>query len=339
MRTLSAVVVGLSGFAGLVSGCAPLSSGLAPVAYGSDEGGKTAVVAADSIPPADPPTPVVRIVEIPKPLPLPGQLKPIPARLTAGVELPDPKQRVIRANAAARVQPTRSGYFNSMQVYPFAEGALYQVYATPEHATDIALRVGEHLGSVAAGDTARWIIADNASGSGSGERTHILVKPTRADIETNLVVLTNQRTYHLELRATAKIYMASVSWDYPEDQLAALGQDRVELDRTAASATEVDLASLSYHYSMQGDTPPWRPVNVADDGNKVYIEFPRGIGHGEMPPLYVVSSDGKSPELVNYRVRGNYMIVDRLFQAAELRLGTGGAEQKVRIVRSGSGLT
>jgi type IV secretion system protein TrbG len=339
MRTLSAVVVGLSGFAGLVSGCAPLSSGLAPVAYGSDEGGKTAVVAADSIPPTDPPTPVVRIVEIPKPLPLPGQLKPIPARLTAGVELPDPKQRVIRANAAARVQPTRSGYFNAIQVYPFAEGALYQVYATPEHATDIALRVGEHLGSVAAGDTARWIIADNTSGSGSGERTHILVKPTRPDIETNLVVLTNQRTYHLELRATAKIYMASVSWDYPEDQLAALGQDRAELDRAAASATEVDLASLSYHYSMEGDAPPWRPVNVADDGNKVYIEFPRGIGHGEMPPLYVVGSDGKSPELVNYRVRGNYMIVDRLFRAAELRLGTGGAEQKVRIVRSGSGLT
>jgi type IV secretion system protein TrbG len=335
MRTLSAVVVGLANLAVLVSGCAPLSFKLPSIAYDSDESGKTAAVAGDSAPPATPPAPAVEIVEVPTPLPLPGQLKPIPARLTASPELPDPKQRVIRANAAARMQPTRSGYFNAIQVYPFAEGALYQVYATPEHATDIALRVGEHLGSVAAGDTARWIIADNTSGSGSGERTHILVKPTRPDIETNLVVLTNQRTYHLELRATQKIYMASVSWDYSEDQLAAFGQDRAEIDGEGPIPTEVDLARLRYRYSMDGDTPPWRPVKVADDGNKVYIEFPRNIGHGEMPPLYVVGPNGKSAELVNYRVRGNYMIVDRLFAAAELRLGAGGAEQKVRIVRSG----
>jgi type IV secretion system protein TrbG len=333
MRTLSAVVVGLAGLAGLLSGCAPLSFKLPPIAYDSDESGRT--VAADPVPPANPPALAVEIVEVPRPLPLPGQLKPIPARLTMSPELPDPKLRVNRANAAARVQPTRSGYFNAIQVYPFADGALYQVYATPEHATDIALRVGERLGSVAAGDTARWIIADNTSGTGSGERTHILVKPTRPDIETNLVVLTNQRTYHLELRATQRTYMASVSWEYAEDQLAALGQDHAGIDAAGPIPTEVDLARLRYRYSMEGDTPPWRPVNVADDGNKVYIEFPRGIDHGEMPPLYVVGPDGKSPELVNYRVRGNYMIVDRLFAAAELRLGAGGAEQKVRIVRSG----
>jgi type IV secretion system protein VirB9 len=36
---------------------------------------------------------------------------------------------------------------------------------------------------------------------------------------------------------------------------------------------------------------------------------------------------------VNYRVRGNHMIVDRLFAAAELRLG-GEHQQKVRIVRT-----
>jgi type IV secretion system protein TrbG len=129
--------------------------------------------------------------------------------------------------------------------------------------------------------------------------------------------------------------MASVSWQYPEDQFAAFGEDRAELDAAGPIPTEVDLAKLRYRYSMEGDAPPWRPVKVADDGNKVYIEFPRGIGHGEMPPLYIVGTDGKSPELVNYRVRGNYMIVDRLFAAAELRLGAGGAEQKVRIVRSG----
>ena len=68
--------------------------------------------------------------------------------------------------------------------------------------------------------------------------------------------------------------------------------------------------------------------------SKVYIEFPGGIGQGEMPPLFIVGPEGKTSELVNYRVRGNHMIVDRLFAAAELRLGDGASEQRVRIVRA-----
>ena len=68
--------------------------------------------------------------------------------------------------------------------------------------------------------------------------------------------------------------------------------------------------------------------------DKVYIEFPRGIGQGEMPPLFVIGPEGKTSELVNYRVRANHMIVDRLFAAAELRLGDGGSERRVRIVRT-----
>jgi type IV secretion system protein VirB9 len=66
----------------------------------------------------------------------------------------------------------------------------------------------------------------------------------------------------------------------------------------------------------------------------VYIEFPRGIALGEMPPLFIVGPDGKTSELVNYRVRNSHMIVDRLFAAAELRLGDKGTERRVRIVRN-----
>ncbi len=98
--------------------------------------------------------------------------------------------RVGNANAAARVEPRREGYYNAIQIYPFSEGALYQVYAAPGQITDIALEPGESLtgaGPIAAGDTARWIIGDTESGRGAAARVHILVKPTRADIATNLV--------------------------------------------------------------------------------------------------------------------------------------------------------
>lgn len=60
--------------------------------------------------------------------------------------------------------------------------------------------------------------------------------------------------------------------------------------------------------------------------------FPRGIVQGEMPPLFVIGSDGET-QIVNSRIHQNVLIVDRLFGVAELRLGSGERQQVVRILR------
>jgi type IV secretion system protein TrbG len=281
----------------------------------------------------DPPKPV-EVVEIPKLLPLPGQLKPLPtARLKP--EVGDPRKRVEKANAAARVEPSRHGYINAVQVYPFASGALYQVYTAPGQVTDVALQEGEQLvgsGPVAAGDTVRWIIGDTESGTGPTKRIHILLKPTRPDLVTNLVINTDRRTYLLELRSAEKTYMASVSWQYPGDQLIALRRQNITAEAMMPVMTGVDISRLRFRYAIEGDNPPWRPLSAFDDGSKVYIEMPAGIAQGEAPPLFVVGPEGDG-QLVNYRVRQNYYIVDRLFAAAELRMG-GEQQQIVRISRT-----
>ena len=260
---------------------------------------------------SDPPKPV-QVVEVPKPLPLPGQLKPAPGARPAP-EPHDPRQRVDLANAAARVQPSCSGYVNAVQVFPFADGALYQVYAAPGQVTDIALQEGEQLtgsGPVAAGDT--------ESGPTNAKRVHILVKPTRPDVVTNLVINTDRRTYHMELRSTEKTYMASVSWVYAQDQIIALRRQDAVAEAAAPVDTGLDIGRLRLRYTIEGDSPPWRPLHAFDDGRKVYIEFPRGIAQGEMPPLFIIGPNGKTSDLVNYRVQGSHMIVDRLFAAGEL---------------------
>jgi type IV secretion system protein VirB9 len=281
----------------------------------------------------EPPKPV-KIVELPKPLPLPGQLKPLPGP-KAPPDPANPHDRVEAANGAARVQPTRAGYINAMQVYAFSDGALYQVYSAPGQITDIALAPGEQLvgsGPVAAGDTVRWVIGDTESGTGSTKRMHILVKPTRPELTTNLVINTDRRTYHLELRSTEKTYMASVSWAYAQDELIALRRRNAAAEAATAVATSVDINALNFRYRIEGDNPPWRPLRAFDDGRQVFIAFPTGIRQGEMPPLWVIGPAGGA-ELVNYRIQGNHMIVDRLFAAAELRLG-GEHQQRVRIVRT-----
>jgi type IV secretion system protein TrbG len=282
-----------------------------------------------------PPPEPVKIVELPKPLPLPGQLKRLPGSTKMPPEPTDPHARVDQANGAARIQPTRADYLNAIQVYPFSPGALYQVYAAPGEITDIALEPGENLvgsGPVAAGDTVRWIIGDTVSGAGPTKRVHILAKPARPDLVTNLIINTDRRTYHLELHSDEKTYMASVSWAYAQDQLIALRQQNAEADAAAPVATGVDINALNFRYRIEGDNPAWRPLRAFDDGRQVFIEFPNGISQGELPPLWVIGAEGDG-QLVNYRVIGNHMIVDRLFAAAELKLG-GKHQQVVRIVRT-----
>lgn len=273
-------------------------------------------------------------------MPIPVFASGAPARSlaqppVATPEPTDPRTRIGHANAAARVQPERTSYFNAIQQYAYAEGALFQIYTSPGHVTNIMLQEGEELvgpGPVASGDTVRWIIGDTVSGSGLMRRVHILVKPTRADISTNLVINTNRRTYHLELSATSSTYMAAVSWTYPQDALIALRNAEAETERSAPVAAGIDFSSLSFDYRLSGDRPVWRPVRVFDDGRQVFIEFPARIANGDMPPLFLVGADG-SAELVNYRVQGRYMVVDRLFDQAELRLGAGRNARQVRILR------
>lgn len=288
-----------------------------------------------AVPAAEPARPV-EIVRIPELLPLPGQLKAMstPASPEAG----DPKIRVMGANAAARMQPVKEGFLNAIQQYPWAEGALYQLYTAPGHVTDISLQEGEQLvgpGPVATGDTVRWIIGDTVSGVGASQRVHILVKPTRSGLVTNLVINTDRRTYHVELRSTPETYMASVSWTYPQDAVIALTARNRKAADAAPVVPHIDIDALEFGYRIEGDRPAWRPLRAFDDGRQVFIELPASIVQNDLPPLFIAGAKGEG-ELVNYRVRGRYVVVDRLFSGAEMRLGAGTSEQRVRIFRRNS---
>lgn len=303
-----------------LAGCA--TQGRAPPTISLDE-----PVKAEPLP--EPSKPVA-VVEVPKLLPLPEQMKPLPT--AADAKPTDAKVRVEQANVEASVAPTREGYINAIQVWPFSDGALYQVYTSPGRVTVISLQPGEELITVAAGDTVQWIVGDTASGSGASRRVAVMVKPVRVGITTNLVITTSRRTYLVELTSTPKAWMASVSWEYPKDQMLALQAQAQTADAQAPAASGLSLDQLHFRYAITGDTPPWKPVRAFDDGQHVYIQFPAGIAQGELPPLFVVGSDGKG-ELVNYRFHAPYDIVDRLFGAAELRLG-GDKATVVRIERT-----
>ena len=308
----------------LFTGCA--TQGKPPPSISLDE-----PVQAQPLPEAPKP---VEVVSVPEPLALPGQLMPLSGTGDAKLaqEPADEQVRVSRANAEVRIAPTREGYVNAIQVWPFTDGALYQVYAAVGRVTVVALQPGEELVTVAAGDTVRWIVGDTSSGSGADLRVNVMVKPIRSGLKTNLVITTSRRTYLLELTATEKAWMASVSWEYPKDKMLALQRQAQAAGAAAPVDSGLSLEKIRFRYAVSGSNPPWKPLRAFDDGEKVYIQFPPGIAHGELPPLFVIGAQGDG-QLVNYRFRSPYYIVDRLFGAAELRLG-GDNGDVVRIERT-----
>jgi len=202
----------------------------------------------DAVPPL--PTPAVTAPdERPRPLHIPPAWTPS----RGGEAAATPVTQVGNANDAARVEPRRAGYFNAIQIYPWSEGALYQVYAAPGQITTIALEPGERLtgtGPIAAGDTARWIIGDTESGSGRDARVLVLVKPTRPDITTNLVISTDRRTYMIELNASEEIWMPAISWSIrPRRKHHALPPPRQESRRPtrATTATGCRCKATAHH--------------------------------------------------------------------------------------------
>ncbi len=105
-----------------LAGCA--TQGKPPPTISLDE-----PVPVQAQPMPEPPAPV-EVVAVPEVLPMPAQLMPAPEAEDAKPtpEPADEKVRVSRANAR-RVSRPRAGYVNAIQVWPFTDGALYQVYA------------------------------------------------------------------------------------------------------------------------------------------------------------------------------------------------------------------
>ena len=122
-----------------------------------------------------------------------------------------------------------------------------------------------------------------------------------------------------------------------QQQMAAQrAQEKLEHRSAEIPAAIVVADKLNFDYRIKGGDENIRPRRVFDDGAKTYIQMPAEIQHWEAPVLLVVGKDGKG-EMTNYRVKEQIYIVDRLFERANLVLGSGKKAQKVEISREPKG--
>lgn len=216
--------------------------------------------------------------------------------------------------------------------FPYDADNTYLVLAKPKAVTHLQFASNEQIRSVAAGDTANWELTPTK------DRKHLFIKPKFEDLETSLTVLTDVRDYQFVLRSTGdgKKWYQRVSWIYGNDMLLTMEGDVPPAPAPAAEikpAAEqgpgipavADVAGspvlqaerLRFNYSVEGEAP-FRPTVVFDDGKFTYFKLPPNVQ--ELPALFAVIED-KDYSLVNFEVKGNYLVAQRLLETAVLKLG------------------
>jgi type IV secretion system protein VirB9 len=134
--------------------------------------------------------------------------------------------------------------------------------------------------------------------------------------------------------------MRSVKFSYPEEVADGGKSATAAAAMGASQAQPRDLSPitppgtpLDHSYLIAGPEVHWKPVQAFNDGTHVFIQMPSGMSTGEAPALML--GDGKATELANYRVRGSYYIVDKLFKRALMVSGVGREQEQVTIRYAG----
>jgi len=205
---------------------------------------------------------------------------------------------------------------------------------------DVALQAGEQVNNLNVGDP-RFTIEPALSGIGPAEVQHLIIKPLDVGLRSTLIVTTNRRTYHINLRSHRSEFMPRVSFTYPEEAAAkwdaVRSREQKERHDQTIPQTQEYLGDLNFQYALAGSAP-WKPLRVYNNGVKTVIQMPAAMAQTEAPTLLVVRRDGglfKEDEtvMVNYRVHGDRYIVDTVFDKAILIAGVGRSQQRVTITR------
>ena len=256
------------------------------------------------------------------PVPMPGQFMPKKDKKTNRLT---GEAAIDAANKKAMKHPNSGEYINSIMTFDYMPGALYQIYCAPYNVTDVQFQNNEHIAAVGAGDTVRWEVTKVSSGMGVSKQEHLFIKPHDEDLTNSLVITTDMRTYHLMLHSTSKTYMASVAWRYSDSDGSTLLSNLDDNSSDSADMSNtIDVDNLKFDYQVQltsGTRPDWFPRMVFNDGKKTYVKF---SGQIQETPTLLVGTKNSVKHIINYRVQGDYYVIDSVVYYVQLQGGLDG---------------
>lgn len=185
-----------------------------------------------------------------------------------------------------------------------------------DYQASILIEEGEQVKTISMGAPDTWQVVP------SGNR--IFIKPISddpQDASTNMLMITNKRIYHFVLEAKEvnddgindPNLVFETTFFYPDSNTDAVQQ--------FSQTKGPDLSEpekYNFNYTMSG-SEIIAPIRVFDDGEFTYFQF--SSLNAEVPAFFLVDTEGKEA-LVNYRVNGDYIVIERVTSQLTLRNGT-----------------
>ena len=219
-------------------------------------------------------------------------------------------------------------------VFPYGQ-SMPKLTCSPQRACDVELEPNEKVNDVILGDKVNWEWAPTKSTERGKIVRHVVFQPKDKDLESNAIITTDRRTYHIKLYSptTEGAYLNRVGFYYPEDLVAAwadkAGEEAEQAQKeegTRAMARAVPAGDIDLEYRITGDAD-FKPTNVFNDGERTTILMPDAIKHGEHPIFIQIDEKGNAMVL-NYRREVSATtgavryVIDKLFAKGELRRGS-----------------
>lgn len=229
---------------------------------------------------------------------------------------------------------------DGMVIFPFGQ-AMPRLTCSPTRACDVELEPGEKPNKVILGDSVNWTWQGAESMKKGTPVAHVVFQPKDNRLETNVIITTDRRTYHIKLYAPLEegVYLNRVGFYYPEElvssweeKMGSSARLRAKEEGSNVFLSPVAVDKIDYGYRIEGNAS-FRPVRVLNNGEQVFIEMPSSVNTGPSPNLHLLDDKGEVM-IVNYRrledenTKRVHYVVDRLFKRAELVMDG----QKVRII-------
>jgi len=220
-------------------------------------------------------------------------------------------------NCAYAEKAARSGAAdNRIKTFTFSESDVYKLRGHYGYSTVIELSPRETIESVSIGDSEAWQIVR------AGRPNILFIKPILDNAHTNMTLITNKRMYTFDLSARkAASHQAHnlafrVKFIYASENDASLAKFSSSSSSSYDPFRGVEGDSFNFEYSYSGHKR-LRPTKAFDDGVFTYLSFPK---HENMPAVFEVQEDG-SESLVNYNVKGKYLVISSIAKQFTLRDG------------------
>lgn len=218
----------------------------------------------------------------------------------------------ITAHPASALQEARAIATDSrIRSVRYSPNEVYQFIGHYGYASAIIFSDDEKVLTVSIGDSVAWQV--NPAGN------RIFLKPVDQNALTNMTVLTDKHSYLFELHAEEtkdirdKNMVFEMRFVYPQSDSDSLAVNQME----ALPDLERDGAKMNFRYTIRGSTVI-EPIRIFDDGEFTYFEF--RDKNAEIPAFFRVDS-ANNEELINFRKRGNYIVVERVASRFTLRRG------------------